>query len=126
MPHDGNRSSSDDEVKAVAELVDRLLGAKWVDQDGKTCPLTAADFRVVAPYNAQVNRLATRLAARRPGRDCGQVPRANLCGGHLLNGHLVSGGCATGDGISLLSQPPQRRHFARTLCDFHCRKPRTS
>ena len=61
VPHDGNRSSSDEEVKAVAELVDQLIGAKWVDQDGKTCPLTAADLRVVAPYNAQVNRLATRL-----------------------------------------------------------------
>ena len=61
VPHDGNRSSSDEEVKAVAELVDQLIGAKWVDQDGKTCPLTAADLRVVAPYNAQVNRLAARL-----------------------------------------------------------------
>jgi uncharacterized protein len=61
VPHDGNRSSSDEEVKAVAELVDRLIRAKWVDQAGKTCPLTAADLRVVAPYNAQVNRLATRL-----------------------------------------------------------------
>ena len=61
MPHDGNRSSSNEEVKAVAELVDQLIGAKWVDQDGKTCPLTAADLRVVAPYNAQVNRLAARL-----------------------------------------------------------------
>jgi uncharacterized protein len=61
VPHDGNRSSSDEEVTAVAELVDELIGAKWVDQDGKTCPVTAADLRVVAPYNAQVNRLATRL-----------------------------------------------------------------
>jgi uncharacterized protein len=61
VPHHGNRSSSNEEVEAVAQLVDRLIGRKWVDQDGKTCPLTAADLRVVAPYNAQVNRLATRL-----------------------------------------------------------------
>lgn len=47
--------------EAVAELVDQLIRGKWVDQDGKSCPLTAADLRVVAPYNAQVNRLAARL-----------------------------------------------------------------
>lgn len=61
VPHGGNRSSSNEEVKVVAELVDQLIGAKWVDQDGKTCPLTAADLRVVAPYNAHVNRLAAHL-----------------------------------------------------------------
>jgi superfamily I DNA and/or RNA helicase len=55
------RSSSNEEVETVADLVNQLIGAKWVDQDGKTCPLTAADLRVVAPYNAQVNRLAARL-----------------------------------------------------------------
>ena len=61
VPHGGNRSASEQEVQAVAALVDRLIGGKWVDQDGKTCPLTAADLRVVAPYNAHVNRLAARL-----------------------------------------------------------------
>ncbi|WP_173050065.1 TM0106 family RecB-like putative nuclease [Nitrospira sp. KM1] len=64
VAHDGNRSSSDEEVRAVAELVDQLIGARWVDQDGKTCPFIAADLRVVAPYNAQVNRLAARLQPR--------------------------------------------------------------
>lgn len=42
MPHDGNRSSSKEEVEAVAQLVGQLTGAKWMDQDGTTCPLTAA------------------------------------------------------------------------------------
>jgi superfamily I DNA and/or RNA helicase len=48
-------------VEAVVKLVDQLIGGKWIDQDGKTCPLKPADLRVVAPYNAQVNRLAARL-----------------------------------------------------------------
>jgi superfamily I DNA and/or RNA helicase len=64
VAHSGNRSASDEEVAAVEQLVDRLIGAKWFDQKGTGHPLTAADLRVVAPYNAQVNRLDARLAAR--------------------------------------------------------------
>jgi predicted RecB family nuclease len=73
--HEGNRSASDEEVDAVLQLVDRLLrpGASWVDQHGALQPLTAAALRVVAPYNAQVNRLAARLAAR--GIDAGTVDK---------------------------------------------------
>ena len=63
VEHDGNQSSSMEEVEAVAALVERLLapGAKWVNEKGDTVPLTAADIRVVAPFNAQVNRIAERL-----------------------------------------------------------------
>ncbi|MDP1532847.1 MAG: AAA domain-containing protein, partial [Rubrivivax sp.] len=61
--HDGCRSSSDAEVEVVAALVERLLspGSQWVDEHSVAKPLTAADIRVVAPFNAQVNRLAQRL-----------------------------------------------------------------
>ncbi len=59
--HDGNRSASDEEVEVVVNLVEHLLGAAWVDENGINRPLVAADLRVVAPYNAQVNRLAARL-----------------------------------------------------------------
>jgi uncharacterized protein len=64
VAHRGNRSASDEEVVAVEKLIDRLIGASWFDQSGTQHPLTAADLRVVAPYNAQVNRLDARLAAR--------------------------------------------------------------
>ncbi|MGB2713039.1 MAG: TM0106 family RecB-like putative nuclease [Vicinamibacterales bacterium] len=59
--HDGNRSASDEEVEVVVNLVDHLMRAAWVDQNGNNRPLVPTDLRVVAPYNAQVNRLAARL-----------------------------------------------------------------
>jgi predicted RecB family nuclease len=63
VPHDGNRNWSAEEVDAVEALVDRLLtpGTQWVDGDGATRPLGPQDLRVVAPYNAHVNRIAERL-----------------------------------------------------------------
>jgi predicted RecB family nuclease len=66
VAHDGNRNASMEEVEAVAGIVDQLLapGARWDDERGVSRALTAADLRVVAPYNAQVNRLAERLAGR--------------------------------------------------------------
>lgn len=73
VPHQGNRSAADEEVEAVAELTERLLRATWIDKDGVALPLTAEDLRVVAPYNAQVNRLAARLDPR--GVPVGTVDR---------------------------------------------------
>jgi len=64
VAHEGNRNAADEEVDAVGQLVEALLRAEWTDKDGITRPMTAADLRVVAPYNAQVNRLAARMAAR--------------------------------------------------------------
>lgn len=63
VDHDGNQSASDEEVNAVAALVERLLapGSMWTDEHGSLRQLTSADLRVVAPFNAQVNRLAERL-----------------------------------------------------------------
>lgn len=64
VPHDGNRSACDEEVDVIEQLVDRLLAGQWIDQDGVQRPLIPADLRVVAPYNAHVNRLAARLGPR--------------------------------------------------------------
>jgi predicted RecB family nuclease len=64
VTHDGNQSASAEEVDAVARLVSRLLtpGARAIGDEGLSKPLTGPDLRVVAPFNAQVNRLAERLA----------------------------------------------------------------
>jgi superfamily I DNA and/or RNA helicase len=62
--HHGNRSSSDQEVEAISQLIDHLLAGSWLDQNGVPHQLIPADLRVVAPYNAQVNRLAARLTPR--------------------------------------------------------------
>ena len=64
--HHGNSSSSPEEVEAVARVVDSLLspGVAWINQRGESAPLRPEDILVVAPYNAQVDRLAERLGAR--------------------------------------------------------------
>ncbi|MDA1196157.1 MAG: TM0106 family RecB-like putative nuclease [Planctomycetota bacterium] len=64
VEHDGNQSSSMEEVDAIEALVKTLLapGSQWIDENGIAQPLTGNDLRVVAPFNAQVNRIADRLA----------------------------------------------------------------
>lgn len=66
VDHTANRNWSAEEIDAVEALIARLLvpGAGWTTSDGATKALTADDILVVAPYNAHVNRLADRLAAR--------------------------------------------------------------
>ncbi len=63
VQHDGNRNSSEEEIDVVAGLVARLTaqGARWVDEDRDVTQITSADILIVAPYNAQVVRLAQRL-----------------------------------------------------------------
>ena len=63
VDHHGNQSSSPEEVDAVARIVDRLLRepAQWIDEHGVPHAVTPSDFRIVAPYNAQVNRLKERF-----------------------------------------------------------------
>jgi predicted RecB family nuclease len=66
VEHDANQNASMEEVDAVERLVARLLvpEAAWIDADGVTRPMVPGDLRIVAPYNAQVNRLAERLDGR--------------------------------------------------------------
>ena len=63
VEHDGNRNASDEEVEAIAVLVAKFTvpGSEWIDEDGLARQITGADILVVAPYNAQVSRLADRL-----------------------------------------------------------------
>lgn len=75
VTHDGNQNYSMEEVDVVERLVDRLLGsaAMWIDEHLVARQLTGADLRIVAPFNAQVNRLTERLAGR--GVPVGTVDR---------------------------------------------------
>jgi predicted RecB family nuclease len=63
VTHDGSQNWSPEEVDAVEALVVELTsaGASWRDEDDLAHPLGGRDILVVAPYNAQVNRLAERL-----------------------------------------------------------------
>jgi uncharacterized protein len=63
VDHEGNKSSSDEEVAQVAASIAAMRSGTFTDADGTTRLLRHDDFMVVAPYNAQVLRLRTALPA---------------------------------------------------------------
>jgi uncharacterized protein len=67
--HEGNQNSSLEEVERVASIVDSLLepGVVWIDDAGSRRQVQREDILIVAPYNAQVSDLATRLRGARVG-----------------------------------------------------------
>jgi len=64
--HDGNQSSSIEEVEEVGRTVASLLqeGAHWIDGEGCERPMTERDILVVTPYNSQVALLDEKLGLR--------------------------------------------------------------
>jgi uncharacterized protein len=75
VEHDGNRNSSPEEVAAVEGIVEMLLkkGSRWTNQKGETKQVGHENILVVAPFNAQVNRLQEALESR--GISVGTVDR---------------------------------------------------
>jgi uncharacterized protein len=61
VEHLGNRTSSTEEAELLAAEVGHIIGRKWTDRYGNKRPLTLEDILVVAPYNAQVARIAAFL-----------------------------------------------------------------
>jgi predicted RecB family nuclease len=63
VPHEGNRNSSAEEVDVVAKIVESLLdpSVTWLRSTGNSRRLEPKDILIVAPYNAQVADLLTRL-----------------------------------------------------------------
>lgn len=72
VDHSGNRQSSREEAEAIRAKMDRLIGSTFVDRDGRSRSLTLQDILIVAPYNAQVNRLKSILP---PGARVGTVDK---------------------------------------------------
>jgi superfamily I DNA and/or RNA helicase len=72
VEHAGNRTVSLEEVEAVGRIFDGLVGREWTDGKGDCRLLSPADVLVVAPYNAQVARLAAALP---PGARVGTVDK---------------------------------------------------
>jgi uncharacterized protein len=70
--HEGDRTSSEHEARAVREVVDALLGRPLTGREHGPRPLTVDDLLVVAPYNAQVHLLSEHLP---PGVEVGTVDR---------------------------------------------------
>lgn len=69
VEHSGNRNASPVEVELVARIVESLLKpkVKWFYSAGNSRRLTEEDILIVAPYNAQVADLSTRLPNLRIG-----------------------------------------------------------
>jgi uncharacterized protein len=64
VPHEGNVQSSIEEAEAIAIAVGDLLRSGTVtDERGASEPLTERHVLVVTPYNAQVRRIRSALAA---------------------------------------------------------------
>jgi uncharacterized protein len=62
VEHEGNQSSSPEEVEIVVRLLDALIqDTAWIDEHGARRALALDDVLVVAPYNAQVFDLARRM-----------------------------------------------------------------
>jgi len=69
VEHEGSRNSSAEEVEVVTRIVERLLkpNVKWFYSAGHSRGLKEEDILIVAPYNAQVADLKTRLPKMRIG-----------------------------------------------------------
>lgn len=72
VPHTGNTQASPEEVAAILEILNSLLGRDFTDSKGKTRPLALKDILFVAPYNMQVRRLERALP---DGAKVGSVDR---------------------------------------------------
>ncbi len=70
VEHDGNSNSSDEEVEMVVRLVKELSGHEFIDENGKSQPVSVDNILFVAPYNAQRIKLSKALG---PGARVGTV-----------------------------------------------------
>lgn len=69
VEHEGNVNSSSEEADRVAAIVRSLVqgGTTWTNRHGETKALALDDILIVAPYNAQVSEIASRLPKARVG-----------------------------------------------------------
>lgn len=72
VQHTGNRQVAVEEIDAIRREMERLIGARFRDRDGKERSLRLQDILIVAPYNAQVNALRRSLP---PGSRIGTVDK---------------------------------------------------
>jgi uncharacterized protein len=61
IEHEGCSQRSEEEAALVAELYASALRQRYTDRDGAEHPMTPENILLVAPYNMQVNLLASRL-----------------------------------------------------------------
>lgn len=82
--HDGNTSSSDEEVALIGDIYKELLVGSFHDKAGKVHPLSPEEIMVIAPYNLQVGKLKDALG------DTAQVGTIDLFQGREASVVIVS------------------------------------
>jgi predicted RecB family nuclease len=67
--HEGNQSSSPEEIAAIVALVNELTAGNttWTDSLGTTKVVGRSDIKIIAPYNKQVTSLQAALPAMAVG-----------------------------------------------------------
>lgn len=71
VEHVGNTQASNEEVDAIEALISDLLQCHYTDKDKVVKPITLNDILIVAPYNMQVRRIASRI----PGAQVASVDK---------------------------------------------------
>lgn len=73
VEHTGNTNSSTEEVEKVVEIVSQLTkgDVRFINEDSEEATLTAADIKIITPYNAQVQVIKQRL----PNLEVGTVDK---------------------------------------------------
>lgn len=80
VEHSGRSQTCPEEIAAIKQAIEELIGGIYHDRDGRERPISASDILVVAPYNAQVNALAQALPGIRVGTvDKFQGQEAPVC-----------------------------------------------
>lgn len=80
VEHYGNSQTSDEEIEAMIEYGNSLIGSEFTDRDGNSQEITWDDILIVAPYNAQVNLIRDRMPYAKAGTvDKFQGQEAPIC-----------------------------------------------
>ncbi len=73
VEHEGNAQVSEQEVVRIQDIAEELIGGQVCDREGRTRSLTWEDILFVAPYNAHVAEIRSRL--HRPDVPVGTVDK---------------------------------------------------
>ncbi len=122
--HSGNQNESPEEVEKVAGRSTVCWRRGNLDeQEGRnSCPHAGGH-----PHCRSLQRAGRGTDRKTPrrgeGRNGGQVPRAGSTTRPVLDGDIDSGGRATGNGVPVQPQPPERRGVACPVRGCDRRQP---